>query len=104
MRRFLISQGFDPYKNLKMKGSCLKKLGSGNDHGYHDRRTIPVVYFLAVFKGKKITSYTFQLDSKHLSIQVKDPGPLRSWIYRRKNIRFQKRTVSEASLPTKTSK
>ena len=24
--------------------------------------------FLSVFKGKKLTSYTFQLDSKHLSI------------------------------------
>ena len=69
-------------------------LGSRNDHGCHDRRTLPDVYFLPVFKGKKITSYTFQLDSKHLSIQVKDPGPLRSWIRRRKNIRFQKRTVS----------
>ena len=69
-------------------------MGSKNAHGCHARRTLPDVYFLPVFKGKKITSYTFQLDSKHLSIQVKDPGPLRSWIRRRKNIRFQKRTVS----------
>ena len=30
--------------------------------------------FLPVFKGEKLTSYTFQLDSKHLSIQVKDSG------------------------------
>ena len=62
-----------------------------------NRRTLPDVYFLPVFKGEKLTPYTFQLDLKHLSIQVKDPGPLRSWIHRRKNIRFPKRTVSEAS-------
>ena len=30
--------------------------------------------FLPVFKGEKLTSYTFQLDPKHLSIQVKDSG------------------------------
>ena len=53
--------------------------------------------FSPVFKGKKISLYTFQLVLKQLSIQVKDPGPLRSWIHRRKDIRFQKRTVSDAS-------
>ncbi|MBO4716661.1 MAG: hypothetical protein J5599_02080, partial [Spirochaetales bacterium] len=64
MRHFLIPQGFDPYKNLKMKGSCPKKLGSGNDHGCHDRRSLPDVYFLAGFQGEKDNIVYFSAGSE----------------------------------------
>ena len=93
------------YLNLFQKIKCFlyKKVlarkcwGSGNAHGCHARRTLPDVYFFAGFQGGKVNIVYFSAGSEAFKYTSQRSGSLWSWIHWRKNIRFQKRTVSGAS-------
>ena len=78
-------------------GSCPKMLGSGNAHGCHDRRTIPDVYFFAGFQGEKVNTVYFSAGFEAFKYTSQRSGAFTVLDPQAENIRFQKRTVSEAS-------
>ena len=78
-------------------GSCPKMLRSGNAHGCSNRRTLPDVYFFAGFQGEKVNIVYFSAGFEAFKYTSQRSGAFTVLDPQAENIRFQKRTVSEAS-------